>query len=79
MELEIEDALQEIYKNLTIEVNFLDFRLYEIVIKLEHLGVQYESKLEYKYRVDLTKDVNISIIEDIIDRRIIIPFYKKGE
>lgn len=33
MELELEDKLQEIYKNLIIEVNFKDFRLYEIIIK----------------------------------------------
>ena len=49
MELEIEDKLQEIYKNLIIEVNFKDFRLYEIIIKIEYQGIQYESKIEYKY------------------------------
>ena len=32
MELEIEDKLQEIYKNLIIEVNIKAFRLYEIII-----------------------------------------------
>ena len=79
MELEIEDKLQEIYKNLIIEVNFKDFRLYEIIIKLEYQSVQYESKFEYKYDTSLTIDANISTIVHIIDTKIILPFYKKGE
>lgn len=79
MELEIEDKLQEIYKNLIIEVNFKDFRLYEIIIKLEYKGILYESKFEYKYDASLTIDANISTIVHIIDTKIIVPFYKKGE
>ena len=77
MELEIEDKLQEIYKNLIIEVNFKDFRLYEIIIKLEDQGVQYESKFEYLYDAHLTFDANINIIGSKIDR-IILSYYKKG-
>lgn len=38
MELELEDKLQEIYKNLIIEVNFKDFRLYEIIIKKNRIS-----------------------------------------
>ena len=79
MELEIKDKLQKIYKNLIIEVNFKDFRLYEIIIKLEYQSVQYESKFEYKYDASLTIDANISTIVHIIDTKIIVPFYKKGE
>lgn len=79
MELQIEDKLQEIYQNLTIEVNFIDFRLYEIIIKLEYQNKIYESKINYKYNNLLTIDANISTIENIIDNKIIIPFYKKGE
>lgn len=79
MELEIEDKLQEIYKNLIIEVNFKDFRLYEIIIKLEYQGVQYESNFEYRYDASLTIDANLSTIVHIIDTQIIVPFYKKGE
>ena len=78
MELEIEDKLQEIYKNLIIEVNFKDFRLYEIIIKLEYQDVQYESKFEYLYDAHLTIDANINIIVSKIDR-IILSYYKKGE
>lgn len=79
MELEIEDKLEEIYKNLIIEVNFKDFRKYEITIKIEHQGTTYESKFEYLYNAKLTLDANISIIENIIDSKIILPFYRKGE
>ena len=79
MDLEIEDRLQEIYKFIKIEVNFKDFRKYEITIKIEHQGTTYESKIIFMYDVTLTLDANISIIEDIIDSKITLPFYKKGE
>ena len=79
MKLEIEDKLQEIYKNLIIEVNFKDFRLYEIIIKIEYQGIQYESKIEYKYDASLTINANLSTIVHIIDTQIILPFFKRGE
>lgn len=79
MELEIEEKLQLKYKNLIIEVNFKDFRKYEIIVKLEYRGVIYVSNIEFSYRADLTIDVNIATIENIIDNKIILPFYKKGE
>ena len=62
MEIEIEDKLQEIYKNLIVEVNYKEIRKYEIVIKLEYNGVTYESKFEYLYNAKLTLDANINII-----------------
>ena len=79
MELEIEEKLQLKYKNLIVEVNYKDIRKYEIVIKLECKSVTYESKFEYLYKAKLTLDANISIIENIIDSKIILSFYKKGE
>lgn len=79
MELEIEEKLQLKYKNLIVEVNYKDIRKYEIVIKLEYKGIIYESKFEYLYNAKLTLDANISIIENIIDSKIILSFYKKGE
>lgn len=79
MELEIEEKLQLKYKNIIIEVNYKEIRKYEIVIKIEYKGVTYESKIEYLYNAKLTLDANISIIENIIDSKIILPFYKKGE
>lgn len=79
MELEIEEKLQLKYKNLIVEVNYKDIRKYEIVIKIEYKGVTYESKIEYLYNAKLTLDANISIIENIIDSKIILSFYKKGD
>ena len=79
MELEIEEKLQLTYKNLIVEVNYKEIRKYEIVIKLDYKCVTYESKIEYLYNAKLTLDANISIIENIIDSKIILPFYKKGE
>lgn len=77
MELDIEEKLQEIYENLTIEVTFEEIRHYGILVHLEHKQNKYESKIIYKYDTTLTLDANIHIIENIIDNKIIIPFYKK--
>ena len=71
MELEIEEKLQEKYQNIIIEVTFKDFRVYEIVVKIEYNNTIYDNSL--------TIDTNINTIEHIIDNKIILPFYKKGE
>lgn len=79
MDLEIQDRLEEIYKNLGIEVTFLNFRLYGIKITINHNNINYESNIEYKYNCHLTIDANIDKIREIIDKEIILNFYKKGE
>ena len=76
MELEIEDKLQEIYKNLKIEVNFKDFRIYEINVQINNEGINY---FDYTYDVTLTLDANISIIRKIIDNKIILPYFRREE
>ena len=76
MELEIEDKLQEIYKNLKIEVKFKDFRIYEINVTINNKDINY---FDYIYDVTLTLDANISIIEKIIDNKIILPYFRKEE
>ena len=68
MELEIEDKLQEIYKNLKIEVKFKDFRKYEINVTINNEDINY---FDYIYDVTLTLDANKSIIRKIIDKNII--------
>lgn len=77
MELELEDKLQQIYHNIKVEVKYKDIRQYEVITILEYKGVEHESKIEYWYDATLTFDANISKIENIIDNKIIIPFYKK--
>lgn len=80
MEDIIEEKLQEIYENLKIKVVYRDIRKYWVIVTLEHNGAEYESKIEYTYNVRLTLLANIRIIEGIIDKQILIPFYKeKGE
>ena len=76
MELEIEDKLQEIYKNLKIEVKFKDFRIYEINVTINNEDIKY---FNYIYDVTLTLDANISIIRKIIDNKIILPYFRKEE
>ena len=76
MELEIEDKLENIYKNLKIEVKFKDFRIYEIDVQINNEGINY---FDYTYDAHLTFDANISIIRKIIDNKIILPYFRKGE
>ena len=76
MELEIEDKLQEIYKNLKIEVKFKDFRIYEINVTINNEDINY---FDYIYDATLTLDANISIIRKIIDNKIILPYFRKEE
>ena len=76
MELEIEDKLQEIYKNIKIDVKFKDFRIYEINVTINNEDINY---FDYTYDVTLTLDANISIIRKIIDNKIILPYFRKEE
>ena len=76
MELEIEEKLENIYKNLKIEVKFKDFRKYEIYVTINNEDINY---FDYTYDVTLTLDANISIIRKIIDNKIILPYFRKEE
>ena len=76
MELEIEEKLEKIYKNLKIEVKFKDFRKYEINVTINNDDINY---FDYTYDVTLTLDTNISIIRKIIDDKIILPYFRKEE
>ena len=76
MELEIEEKLENIYKNLKVEVKFKDFRKYEINVTINNEDINY---FEYTYDVTLTLDANISIIRKIIDNKIILPYFRKED
>lgn len=76
MELEIEEKLENIYKNLKIEVKFKDFRKYEINVTINNEDINY---FDYIYDVTLTLDANISIIRKIIDNKIILPYFRMEE
>ena len=79
MELEIEDKLQEYYQNCIIEVEFIEFRKYKILVKIETKNEILEKPIEYLWDSKLTFKANIDTIIDIINKKIIIPFYMKGE
>ena len=74
MEQEILEELEKIYKNFKIEVEFIDFRKYKIIIEIDTNKCEFE----YVYNVNFTKDYNISIICYNIDKQI-IKYYKKEE
>lgn len=74
MEEEIEDELQERYKNIKIEVEFVDFRKYKIILEINNKKCEFE----YLWEVNFTKDYNISIICFKIDKKILEYFKKEG-
>ena len=76
MEEEIEDELKKKYKNLYIEVNWIDFRQYKIICKLSKTEETFD--FIYTYNVNFTKDYNISIICYNINKKI-LQYFKKEE
>ena len=76
MEEEIEDELQERYKNIKIEVEFVDFRQYKIICKLPKTEETFD--FIYTYNVNFTKDYNLSIICYNINKKI-LQYFKKEE
>lgn len=65
---------------LEIEVEFIDFRKYKIIVKIETKNEIFAKKtIEYLWDSKLTFKANIDTIIDIINKKIIIPFYMKGE
>lgn len=79
MEIKIEEKLKEIYKNLEIKVEYKDIREYSIFITIEKNGIGYKSKIIYKYDNYYTLDGNIANIRDIINNKIILPFYYRKD
>lgn len=77
MENDIEEKLRDYYKRLDIRVNFVEFRLYDIIVKMEYKGDTYGSVIRYKYKADKTLAFNAVQIIDIINNEIILPFYMK--
>ena len=76
MDLEILEELEKIYRNVKIEVEFIDFRKYKIICKLPIIEEIFD--FTYTYNVNFTKDYNIDIIKYNIDKQI-IKCYKREE
>lgn len=76
MDIEIEERLQEIYKHLQIECNYIDLRKYQINVKIKIDSLEYGKEIIYIWDAHYTKDVNIGTICNIIDN-FILKVYRK--
>lgn len=76
MELEIEDKLQEIYKNIEIEVEYIDLRKYQINVKIKIEDQEYKKEIIHIWDAHYTRDVNIGTISNKIDN-FILDLYRK--
>ena len=72
MDEQIKDKLQDIWKNLEIDVEYLDFRKYKIVVN----SATIRDSFEIIYDVHLTFDTNISYINNKISN-LIIEYYRR--
>lgn len=77
MELEIEDKLEEKYKHLKINVNYIDLRTYQINVKIKVENQEYKKEIIYIWDAHYTRDVNIGTICNQIDN-FILGLYRKG-
>ena len=73
MEEYIKEELEKRYKNLEIEVDFIEFRRYCINIRLNGIILNED----YTWDNNFTKEVNISYIEEDINEFIIDCFRKE--
>ena len=76
MELKIEDKLQEIYKHIEIEVEYLDLRKYQINVKIKIENQEYKKEIIHIWDAYYTIDVNIGTICNQIDN-FILGLYRK--
>lgn len=74
MEDEIKEELEKRYKNLEIEVYFLEFRKYCIKVKCNGITLNEE----YKWDNHFTLESNINVLENNIDN-FIIECYKRKD
>ena len=76
MELEIEDKLQELYKHIQIEVEYIDLRKYQINVKIKIEDQEYKKEIIHIWDAYYTFDVNIGTISNKIDN-FILDLYRK--
>lgn len=72
MEEELEEELEKIY-NIPITVKFEDFRIYNIIFLIN----KNRKEIKIIYDFHLTKDNNIKIISEKIDKEIVKIFKEK--
>ena len=73
MEDEIQDKLENLY-NLKFDVKFIEFRKYEIYVRIDY---EHEFSFMYLYNAASTLDANVTWIRERIEREIINCYRKK--
>lgn len=76
MELKIEEKLQELYKHIQIEVEYIDLRKYKINVKIKINNLEYGKEIIHIWDAYYTFDVNINTICNQIDN-FILGLYRK--
>lgn len=76
MEEEIQERLDKDYRNISILVEFVEFRKYKIIVSFYGLEDMYDNFV-YTYDMHFTFDYNMSIIEYKINQIIRDFFYHK--
>ena len=79
MELEIEERLQEIYKHIQIEVEYIYLRKYKINVKIKIENLEYSKEIIHIWDAYYTKDVNIGTICNQIDNYILKIYRKENK
>lgn len=75
MEEEIQEKLEDVY-NLNIDVKFVDFRLYNIYVKIDN---ERQISFDFLYDGHNTLEANLTNIKLKIDNELINLFKKEGK
>lgn len=79
MDLEIQEILEDYYKNIDILVEHLSLNKYSIKIRIKKDDIIYESQIIFYYNRKLTIDANVDKIKNVIDNIILSFYYRKGD
>ena len=78
MEEVIQERLREKYKHLVINVYLIEWRRYQINIKLKTDTMEYCKEIIYIWDTNFTQDVNMNTISTKIDEFILRVFRKEN-
>lgn len=79
MDLEIQEILEDYYKNINILVEYLSLNKYSIKIGIKKDDIIYESQIIFYYNRKLTIDANVDKIKNVINNIILSFYYRKGD
>lgn len=79
MDLEIQEILEDNYRNIEILVEYLSLNKYSIKIGIKKDDIIYESQIIFYYNRKLTIDANVDKIKNVINNIILSFYYRKGD